>query len=129
MFVGYFFLSINFRSDIFAYKDQIRRQNAEYKMNTLGLLAKLYQTQQELDRVSISENLKGIKNWLTRKLNAFSEHLEHKTGNEHEKLANKFCVSTPNWTEKQQLLHITFLEDIYHRQHHSFFSQSRKHHF
>jgi hypothetical protein len=56
MFVGYFFLSFNFRSDIFAYKDQIRRQNAEYKMNTLGLLSKLYQTQQELDRVSIFEN-------------------------------------------------------------------------
>ena len=29
----------------------MRRQNAEYKMNTLSLLARLYQTQQELDRV------------------------------------------------------------------------------
>ena len=67
MFVGYFFLSINFRSDIFAYKDQIRRQNAEYKMNTLGLLAKLYQTQQELDRVSIFENLKVIKKFKSLK--------------------------------------------------------------
>ena len=49
MFVGHFFLPIIFRSDIFAYKDQMRRQNAQYKMNTLALLAKLYQAQQELD--------------------------------------------------------------------------------
>ena len=51
MFVGNFFLPVILRSDIFAYKDQMRRQNAECKMKTLSLLAKLYQTQQELDRV------------------------------------------------------------------------------
>ena len=55
-----------FRSDIFAYKDQMRRQNAEYKMNTIGLLAKLYQTQQELDRVgSLCDFFRG---WICLKV-------------------------------------------------------------
>ena len=40
------------RSDLFAYRDQMRRQHNEYKMNTLNLLAKLYQTMEELETVS-----------------------------------------------------------------------------
>merc|ERR1712106_669768 len=47
---------INSRSDLFAYRDQMRRQHNEYKMNTLNLLAKLYQTVEELEKTKATSD-------------------------------------------------------------------------
>ena len=43
-----------------AYRDEMRRQQSEYKMNTISLVTQLYNTKEELNKVSI-EALDTIK--------------------------------------------------------------------
>ena len=41
------------RSDMAAYREEMKRKMSEYKMNTISLVTQLYNTKEELTRVSI----------------------------------------------------------------------------
>ena len=41
------------RGDMATYREEMKRQQSEYKMNTISLVTQLYNTKEELTRVNI----------------------------------------------------------------------------
>ena len=47
------------RSDMAAYREEMKKKMSEYKMNTIRLVTQLYNTKDELTRVSIETQDRG----------------------------------------------------------------------
>ena len=63
-----YFIFTVYRGDMATYRGEMKRQQSEYKMNTISLVTQLYNTKEELTRVSMEKVREYVKRLDKRKL-------------------------------------------------------------